>query len=74
MGESDDPGPIVEPLIQTDTFATEAVVETIEGNVRITALAEVENERRVVGRVVLPADKARQLVADLRRVLLKGGN
>jgi hypothetical protein len=74
MGEADEPGPVTEPVIQTDTFATETVVEPIDGNIRIVSMVDVEDERRIVSRVVIPVEKARLLVADLRRVLARGGN
>lgn len=74
IAEADEPGPITEPVITTDAFATSAIVEPIDGNIRIVSMVDVEEERRIVSRVVLPVEKARQLVADLRKVLAKGGN
>lgn len=74
MAEDDRPPPITEPIIATDAFATSAKVEPIDGNIRIIALVDVEDERRIVGRLVFPVDTARSLVVDLRKVLARGGN
>lgn len=74
MGEADQPSPVTEPVIQSDTFATSVTVEPIDGCVRIVSMVDVEGERRIVSRVVLPVATARQLATDLRRILNKGAN
>lgn len=70
----DDPKTLTEPLVMLDAFATGIDVEPINGDVRLVAWVDHQEERRIVGRLVLPDSVARALVRDLRKALSHGSN
>lgn len=71
---TDDPKHLTEPLVVADAFATGVDVEVINGDVRLIAWVDHADERRIVGRLVLPDSVARALVRDLRKALASGSN
>lgn len=74
MTDETDKPPLTEPIVIADAFCTGADVETINGDVRIVGWVDHQDERRIVGRLVLPDGVARGLVRDLRKALAKGEN
>jgi hypothetical protein len=68
----DEPRPLSEPLVIADAFCSGADVEIINGDIRIVGWVDHQEERRIVGRLVLPDAVARALIRDLRKALASG--
>lgn len=64
--------PLSEPVVILDAFATGVDVEVINGDLRLIAWVDHGEERRIVGRLVLPDSVARALIRDLRKALASG--
>lgn len=74
MPDEPDKPALTEPIVILDAFATGVDVEVINGDVRLIAWVDHQDERRIVGRLVLPDAVARGLVRDLRKALASGSN
>lgn len=70
----DEPIPLSEPVVIADAFCSGADIERINGDVRIVGWVDHQDERRIVGRLVLPDAVARGLIRDLRKALSHGSN
>lgn len=66
--------PLTEPVPVPDVFVTGSYVERLDGTIRIVAWVDYSEERRINGRWVMSSTTARHLVAELRKVLMRGGN
>lgn len=73
--------PITEPELVHCLLATGTAVEVTQHLTRIVAWVDLPgvspdeaSERRIIGRLVLPDDKARELAKQLRRGLARGGH
>lgn len=68
----DEPKPLTEPFAIPDTFVSGTSVERLDGQVRIVGWSDMMTERRLVARLILPAETARALVPALRKAAAKG--
>lgn len=69
-----DEKPFTEPVPIADVFITGSYAERLDGTIRIVAWVDYRDERRINGRWVMSASTAQGLVAELRRLLMRGGN
>lgn len=65
-----------EPVVVPDCYVTGTTVEIIGNDICIVGWREypATNERRIVSRVVMPTEAARDLFSQLRTGLTKGGH
>lgn len=80
-GRTEQRAPITEPVVVATTFITGGTIEVSDTCVRFVAwekLPRVEGdemvERRIVARLVMSTDVARELVTNWRKALEKGGH
>lgn len=72
--------PLTEPVIVPCLFCTGMEVEVtadfvrIVGYVELPALGMDQPERRIISRVVMPNEIARELIRDMRKALAGGGH
>lgn len=71
MSESENP--LIETTVITTVFMTGCDVESIDGLLRFTAWEQVGQERRIVGRGVMPKSGGHALLTALRRELGQDG-
>lgn len=71
---ADEPKPFTEPSPVPDVFTTGAYAERLDGTIRIVAWVDYRDERRIMSRLVMSATTARALVAELRKLLSRGGH
>lgn len=76
----DEPSALTEPVVVPCLFLTGVGVELNSGIVRFVGWTEMPDfgsevtERRIAMRVSLPAEAARELAADIRKALARGGH
>jgi len=72
--------PLSEPQLVPCLFATGIEIEVLHGAIRLVGWVDLPTadsgmpERRIIARMVMPEQIARELVRDLRKLLARGGH